>query len=329
MGFQTTVNQQPAPGESGDFAGTNPRMSTSAGPGGYVAAPNYPTPNGPAPALVVGNFAWGVPTDGTPGVESVAANYYQPNALLGFVHRENQAIIVNFLQEETLAVEPGLPVTLMSRGDFWDSFLEGAAIGDKVYADPLTGAATAAPTGEGVQFAITASLAANGVLTVTVTAGALAPGQVITDVATGLVPPGTYIVSQLTGSTGSTGTYQLNQGVLVTSESMTATGVIETPWYVATAVPVEATSTGSSIAANTGILTLGTVTGGLFAVGQVISGTGIVATFGNPKLTALLTGNGGSGSTFQTTYTNYGAVSSTAIDGVQGTQGKISTWQTA
>ena len=65
-------------------------------------------------------------------------------------------------------------------------------------------------------FAITASIATT-VLTVTVTGGTLAAGQVITGV--GLVA-GTEILSQISGTTGSTGTYRISDSQTVTSESM-------------------------------------------------------------------------------------------------------------
>ena len=59
------------------------------------------------------------------------------------------------------------------------------------------------------------------------------------------------------------------------------------------AQPTSASATGSTISATT--FTVGTIVSGTFAVGQVISGTGVTA---NTILTALLTGTGGSGSTF-------------------------------
>lgn len=58
-------------------------------------------------------------------------------------------------------------------------------------------------------------------------------------------------------------------------------------------LPVPATSTGSSISGTT--FTVGTVTAGNYAVSQTITGTGVTA---GTRLTALLTGTGGSGSTF-------------------------------
>jgi hypothetical protein len=330
MGFQQFVNLQPVPGVSGDFAGSNPRMSASAPVGGYVAAPNV-TVNGVAvPAFVVGRFAWGVPNNGDPTLgPAQAANYYQPKAVLGFVHRENQAIITAFLGDDVLAVPAGYQVGMMSRGDFWCDFSAskfgmgpGATVGQKVYADPLTGQAYAAAAGAGVSIAITASLASTGVLTVTATAGTLAAGQVITGAG---VPAGSYIQSQLTGTAGSTGTYQLNNGATVASESMTATGPIETPWYVTQATPAPAAFTGA-VAANTGVLTVSAVASGALAVGQRVSGTGL-----DPHtavITRQLTGTAGSTGTYQLSYFG-AAVASESMTASAGMVGKISTWQAA
>lgn len=75
-------------------------------------------------------------------------------------------------------------------------------------------------------FAITASIATT-VLTVTATGGVLAAGQIISG--TGVVV-GTQIVNQISGTTGSTGTYTISNSQTVASESinviaMTATSI--------------------------------------------------------------------------------------------------------
>lgn len=70
------------------------------------------------------------------------------------------------------------------------------------------------------------------------------------------VTPGTQILEQLTGTTGSTGTYRLNLSQSVSSTTMT------------------------------------TITSGVLYVGAVLSGTGVTA---NTTITALGTGSGGAG----------------------------------
>ena len=321
--FQQYVPNQPAPGEAGDFAGTNPRASQSAPSNGWRAAPSYPTPNGNQLAVIIGNFAWGVPSNGDPTVPGTLSSYYRAGALLGFVHRENQGLLTKFLQENVLAVQDGYPCYSMSRGEFWANFAAGAVRGQKVYADPLTGAVSAGAPGAGVQFAITASLANSGVLTVTVTGGVLAAGQVITGAG---VPDGSYIVSQLTGSAGSTGTYQLNQGATVGSEAMTATGVIETPFYVSQTTAETASVTGS-IAAQTGVLTVTAVGSGALEPGQFITWAGC-PTQPPVRISAQLTGTPGGDGDYQTTYVNYPVVNSTTVTASSGQLAKISTWQT-
>lgn len=315
MGFQKTVNQQPAPAVPGDFAGTNPRASVVAPPNGYVAAPDYPATLGGAlrEALIVGRFAWFNYATG------LAANYLTANSLLGFVHREVQTIITTFLGEQRMGVQQGFPVTGSSQGDFWADFSASApdAAGLSVYADPVTGIATAGAAGQSVSFAITASLANTGVLTVTVTGGVLAVGQAI--VGTN-VPAGSFITAQLTGGAGSTGTYQLNQGATVGSEAMTALGVQETRYKLATPVAGVVSLTG--VIAAGGVLTASAVSGGSLAPGERLVGASIPAW---ALILGQLTGTPGGAGTYQTNY--FVAVGSEAMTATQGKLGKISTWQ--
>jgi hypothetical protein len=67
----------------------------------------------------------------------------------------------------------------------------------------------------------TGSVAGTTLTVTAITSGALAVGQTIKD-GSGLLGPGVQILSQLTGSPGSTGTYQLNQTQAASSELMQA-----------------------------------------------------------------------------------------------------------
>lgn len=67
----------------------------------------------------------------------------------------------------------------------------------------------------------TGSITATTLTVTAISSGALAPGQLIQDA--GLLQSGTLIVAQLSGSTGSTGTYQVSISQAVSSEPMTAT----------------------------------------------------------------------------------------------------------
>jgi hypothetical protein len=317
-GFQQYVNNELPVGVAGDFAGANIRASVPSPPGGFVAAPA---------GVLVGAFAWGNPATG------IASNYYQTNSGLGFVHRENNALITNFLGFATMTIVPGNMVTLMEQGDFFGLFTAGATVGQKVYADPYYGTLTANATGNGVTANSTAaSLANTGILTVGATlTGTLAPGQAV--YATG-VPAGSYISSQLTGTTGSTGTYQLANSVpiasgswpVVSSETVYFQGVYETPFYVASNVAVNAVGATSSIAVN-GVLTIGSLSSGTFAAGQFISGgTGSNTIPNNIQILSQTSGTLGGAGTYLTNAPATLVITSTTVTGTAGQLGKISSW---
>lgn len=345
MGFQTRVNLQPAPAVAGDFAGTNPRMSVTAPPGGFTAAPDYPSVfGGPlTEALIVGRFAWfnyatdDSVVDGQLPAGGLASNYFRPNSVIGFVHREDQTVITRFLSESRVGVQQGFPVTGIVQGDVWADFGGGtpAAAGKVVYADPVTGKASVDVAGNSVTITTTASVATTGVLTVTVTGGVLAAGQVVQNAALGL-PPGTFIVSQLTGSAGSTGTYQLNQAPAgaIGSGTITAYGKQQTRWKLAQPVQGAATFTGQFVgdgAASPGPFAFPelTVTGGV-TNGPIQAGMQLSGVSGDVPGFAIITGQvsgavGGNG-----VYTTNVALvqgASEAMTASQGTLGKISTWQ--
>jgi hypothetical protein len=313
--FQQQVNRQPAPAVAGDWAGSNIRTSVLAPPGGYVAAPN---------GVVVGNMAWGNPATG------VMSNYYQPNSLYGIPHRANQGLITIFLAPVTMAVAPGYPVDAENQADMWGYFPGGGTIGQKVYANPLTGALTAAATGEGLTAGSTASsLAATGILTVGATlSGTITVGMVVTGAG---IPAGLYVGSQLSGTTGSTGTYQLvdANGVLVSgtfpvvaSEQVNFQGVYETRWSLASNVDVAASFTGVIAATTNGPseLTTSGVTGTIL-VGDTISGTGVPP---NTVIQSQVSGTVGGAGVY---IVNTGlAVASTAMTSIAGQLGRITTW---
>lgn len=199
-GFQSVVNDFQAPGVKGDFASTNPFASILAGPGALVA---------PEGGLIVGNFAW-VGPDGEVSQSFVAG--YQ----VGFLGRNEQALITEFLGEDTLVVPEGFMVVLFNEGDFWAEFPAGGTVGQSVFADPNDGtplAGASAPTlgtGTGVGgFTGTATLAnGSAVLTVAAaTTGILSPGDGITGTD---IPAATTILNQLTGSPGKVGTYTMS-----------------------------------------------------------------------------------------------------------------------
>jgi len=311
-GFQSIVNRELPLAVAGDFAGANPRVSVPGLPGAYKCVPQ---------GVRVGRFAWFNPATG------LASNFYQDNSILAFVHRENQAQLVEFLEAFESTIQGGFNVTGHTKGDFWAEFLGGASIGQKVYANAQTGAATAAATGGSTQsIDFTASIAVTtGLMTVTVAGtGNIAVGMTI--VGPG-VPAGTFVTALGTG-TGGTGTYQTNITTAVASATLDAYGLIETTWSVWSTVPVDAVGTGS-IAAATGILTITALSSGLFdpSGGMYLNGTGVPNDlFIVSQITKTSPATGGGTGTYQTNRIGNAAVSSTTITGVAGHVGKISNW---
>ena len=284
-GFQTQVYYQPAPAIQGDFASTNPRAVVLAGPGALVA--------GPA-GVTVGNFCWlsSVFVDGDQAPGAVTSS--GTGNVAGFVHREQQALITSYLQTSSMIVPGGFPITVMDQGDFWalNSGSAQALPGQKAYATfadgtvtfgatatPTTGATSSASSVAASTFSVTGSIAGN-VLTVTaVGSGVVVPGATIsgTNVVTG-----SMIVSQLSGTAGGIGTYSVNYG----EQSVAST----------------------TVSGTYGTLTIGGTVAGVFAINQVLTGTGVTA---GTTITALGTGTGGAGTYIVNKNT---VVSSTAIN---------------
>ena len=273
-GFQSTVGTQPAPAVAGDFCDHNPRSTVDAGPGGLVAG---------AAGVIVGHFAWvsyaGIDPDNAPTI----VNSFGAGAPTGFVHREQQALITTFLADSSMVVPQGMGVTLFNSGGFWvkNDGTTQALIGQKAYADNATGKVSFAATGSPGTGTVTGSIGAvattsvtgsiaGNVLTVSaVASGTLYPGATLSGTGGGGVTSGTKIVSQLSGTTGGTGTYALN----VPSQTVTST----------------------TITAAAGLLTVASVTSGTLAVGDVLSGTGGGGVTSGTTITALGTGTGGTG----------------------------------
>lgn len=218
MGFQTTVNQYPAPAVAGDFASANPRASAVAGPGTLVAGTGGAT---------VGRFGWadanGLVTNTGLGVPT------------GFIHRDMQALITAYLADSSMVIPAGNPITLFKAGDFWGKFVAGATAGHKVYAyyadGTLFSAATATPP---TNAGITANTATNTTLTVTANSGApIVVGQPVSGSG---IPAGAYISALGTG-TGGAGTYTLSAATTATATgvTVTATTAVETPFTVKSA----------------------------------------------------------------------------------------------
>lgn len=316
--FQKEINAQPAPAVKGDFADANVRATVIAGPGALVAlgqqtvgatvVDRYP---------IVGNFAWGNQVTGF-----ASSRYFgETVAKLGFVHRENQAVITPFLAEQEMRLAQGLPVTLMNQGSFWAQFAAAAAVGQKVFANYRDGSVYAANGGTSttVASAMTGSIVgATGVLTVSAITGTLSVGTVLSG---GAMPAGVAIVSQLSGTIGGVGTYQTTATANVAAlTDVIGANSVETEFKVDSAVVVDAAFTASLAA--TGVLTVTAVASGALDVGQRVTAAGMPH---GAKIVAQLTGSAGNTGTYQTN--QYGLVlTSRAMVGSHGHLAKISTW---
>ena len=267
--FQQQVNTTFAPGVLGDFASLNPRWYYQAGPGGLVA--------GPA-GLTVGNFAWVSPSYLDQDNAPVIANNFGTGSVAGFVHREQQALITNFLAASTLIVPAGYQVTLTTNADLWvlNSGTTYAQIGMSCYANYSNGSASFAAAGaastatasastiSAQTFSVTATINGNQMTVTAVGSGTVYPGAVISG--TG-ISTGNTIVSQLSGTTGGIGVYSLS----IAEQNVT---------------------TGETVAGTYGLLTVGGTVVGTWGVGQTVTGTGVTA---GTYITALGTGAGGAG----------------------------------
>lgn len=314
-GFQEFVNNELPPGIPGDWAGANIRANFPAGPFALVASPA---------GVTVGAIAWANPNTG------MATSYFVPGCASGFVHREGQGIITQFLGVATMEIVEGDAVTPQVQGDWWGLLAGGGSAGQQIYANPVTGALSAAASGNTVTGAITsASLSSAGVLTVaTITGSPLAVGQIIVGAG---VPNGSYIASLGTG-TGGTGTYNLANAdgtafSTVSAEAMTYYGVQGTQFYLAQTVTPDCSFTASlaepAAGEANGVLTVTAIASGSLVPGQWISATGLPGS-ANVQILEQLTGT-----TYLTSNVGYTVSSTNTFVATQGKVGKITSWASA
>lgn len=273
--FPSQVQTFPAIAVEGDFASANPRASVLAGGGALVSG---------AAGVIVGRFAW------ADFLNLTVSN--NGNGLpTGFVHREQQGLITVFLAAQSMVVPQGLPIVLHQAGDFWarNAGTLVTTVGMKAYANFVGGAvqfgpASTPPQAASVTGAVaaqviagTASIAGN-LMTVTASSGAfIAPGAAITGTN---IQAGTTVVSQVSGTAGGIGVYNLNIPQTVASET---------------------------IAGTYGLLTVSATGSGALVVGSVLSGTNVVA---GTYVSGFGTGTGGNGTYY---VSNNTVVASTTI----------------
>ena len=303
-GFQTLVNLIPAPAVAGDFASANPRSSVIAQEGALVAG---------SEGVTVGLFAW-IDTDG----KTVHNHGTAPAAPDGFVHRDQQALITQYLGEASMVIPGGFPVTLQRTGDYFAKVAGSTAAtrGATVYAGYSDGSINigSAPTSASVTASLgstnTASLGAtftasahsldNTRIDVTGVTGYIAIGDTVSGAG---ITGGQTIVSQDSGGTpNGAGTYVLSGTNTATSATCTCFGKT-----------VKVTST-------TGLISLGDViSGGAgFPVGATLStlvsgslgGAGVyTVSAGGTAYTASATGVTTFGTVLDVTAVGSGALS--------------------
>lgn len=319
-GFQTFTNRELPIGVPGDWNGANIRANVPVGPWSLVAPPS---------GVNVGVIAWADPAAG------IASNYYRPNAFSGFIHRQQQALITGFLAIATANIPSGEMVAAMAQGDWLGIFTGGCSVGQKVYANPTTGALTGAATGNSLTITgATITLTTAGLMTVAGTpSGTIAIGQIV--VAAG-VPPGTYIAS-LGSGTGGTGTYNVANldgtplAAVAGGTAVTIYGVQETQFVCSESVAAAASFT-ATLAASTGIgpfgiLTVSAVGSGTIQPNQWIQSSGAtpVPLSANIQIIEQLTGTAGSTGTYLVSNT-IAVASGETFTTYNGQMAGISTW---
>jgi len=273
-GFQTSVTVQPAIGVEGDFASANPRFSVIAGAGAFVAG---------LAGVVIGRFCWSDPrnVDDVGGPANV--NSFGAGPVLGFVHREMQALITAYLQESSMVIPSGFGLTVHNGGDFLvkNRGTTAAQIGMKAYAAYADGsisfAATGSPTGGGTSTTSTIAAGTNALT------GSIA-GDVLT--VTGGITGVLYNGTVLTGAGVIAGTSIVEQLLpLQAGEALRGIG------RYALSVP-DQTVASEAMTGTYGLLTISGTVAGTYAVGQPVTGNGTSA---GTVITDVGTGIGGAG----------------------------------
>jgi hypothetical protein len=287
MPFQKQVNTYQAPANLGAIASMNPLSTVAAGPGGLVAG---------AAGVLVGRFAWNTyPVAGGPGLAQnmcPISDTEAPRVPDGFICNQQQGLITLWLGSESLGVPHGVMVTEHDRGDFWaQSTMSEAIIGNKVFANLITGQALAAAAGStpasysGTPAVIKGTVASltNFTMTITeVTSGVVAPGQLVVGEN---IPQGTYI-SSLGTSTGGTGTVFLTRNAtkLFTAQDLT------------TSVPEAYGAFDGTASFATDVMTVTAVQSGAAVAGQLVTSANVAA---GTYIVAQLTGTPGGAGTYQ------------------------------
>lgn len=219
MPFQGSVNLANPIAIAGDFATANPRSTVYAGEAGLVAGPL---------GVTVAKFAWVTPSPLADSNGTIVTNSGEGAvAPTGFVHREQQALITQYLAEFSNLVPQGFAVVLYNGGDFFAVANGQAAVpGSQIFARFSDGAIFigAAPAGTTATGSIGATFTATGTaesLVVTAVTGLISIGDSLAG--TG-VPAGTVVMAQVSGTPGGAGTYTTNNPTTAAAGTVTSFG---------------------------------------------------------------------------------------------------------
>ncbi len=237
MPFQSTVRRYIAPGVKGGWASANPHASllqSNNGDLGETASPIAAWMVGAA-GVIVGQFAFadtvtGLVTSAAPG-GAVTTTTAAGTVRVGFVQRDQFALITPYMAGSGVTLFQGQPVTLLASGDVWAEFAAGAAIGQFVFASYATGAAiagatTTAPT---TTFSVTTT---SGSAALTAVGAGAAVGQPVSG--TG-IPAGARIVA-----------YDSVAGTATLSANATASGTVTATASTAALTPYRVMSVAAS-----------------------------------------------------------------------------------
>lgn len=149
MPFQTAVRRYIAPGVKGGWASANPHASllqSNNGDLGETASPIAVWMVGAA-GVTVGQFAYADTVTGKVTSAKPAGTVMTAAAAgtlrIGFVQRDQFALITPYMAGSGQTLFEGQPVTLLVAGDVWAEFAAGAAYGQFVHSNDATGAAVA------------------------------------------------------------------------------------------------------------------------------------------------------------------------------------------
>jgi hypothetical protein len=186
MGFQQTVSLAQGFGVQGEIIYDGP---VRAAPWQLISTPQ---------ANVVGATAYTVTSEGIAQAGGVGV-------FAGILVSPKEYTYAGAIGTPTLTLPDDTIATLLTMGQITVKLTTAAAIGDQIVYNTTTGALASVAT----TYSVTGSFATN-VFTVTATAGVLTEGSIIEGVA-GF--PNLRVVEQLTGTEGSTGTYQVSEQV--------------------------------------------------------------------------------------------------------------------